>query len=112
MVLPNRLKNHAEMNRYDKCAIAYNALAVFRRFGRRAQYTSLRNIIVTRGDNTNGFTPTFDELAPGVPICSMEIIALSAEMILHLDSCGGGGPSGGRGMAAHSMGFSPTPSLR
>eukprot|EP00752_Nemacystus_decipiens_P011415 g10137.t2 len=115
--------------RYDKCFIAYNALAVFRLLGRREQYTSLRNIMVTRSDNNNGQTPTFDDLAPGVPICSSKFIATSAEMILNLfrtigarSGGGGGGGGGGRGsgddpgggenMATPWMGSFPNPWLR
>eukprot|EP00903_Cladosiphon_okamuranus_P009018 g8625.t1 len=89
--------------RYDKCIIAYNALAVFRLLGRRDQYGSLRNIVVTRGDNSLGYTPTFDEFIPGVPICSAEVIAMSAEMVLNL----GTAVIPGGGAAASAMaGFS------
>ena len=86
--------------------MAYNALAVFRLLGRREQYVSLRNIMVTRGDNNLGHTPTFDELSPGVPICRAEIIAMSADIILNLGGGGSGVPGGvpGGGMSAPSMG--------
>lgn len=96
--------------------MAYNALAVFRLLGRREQYVSLRNIMVTRGDNDNGHTPTFDELAPGVPICRFEFIMMSAQMVLSLGTKGFSGASGGGGdggsMAAPCMGSFPYPSLR
>jgi len=69
--------------RYDEGLVAVQSLAVFRLFGQREQFDSLRGVINT-GPSFN--IPTFDECLPGVPLCRVPIVNYTCSLVLQLNS--------------------------
>ena len=86
----NSLDMHAcsfySCRRYDKGLVAIQSLAVFRLFGQRGRYESLRDVINTGAPFD---IPTFDDCVPELPLCGVPMVNHTCGLILNLSSLDG-----------------------